>query len=211
MVTCPPNTTSFDPAVHKSSLTSHNRVQSSSNSAELSALSAVTSLFLSVASFMCPNHTTPLPSTPGLKLCKKPASPMANNSPAVFNTPSKLERFLRSAEQNGIPGVVSFHLMLSEKGYGPDIMHLVSVANLGNVGMAPGDAICLRETDECRRATKRPQDTEVSTQALPPVSKSTHPSKKLRFEKHYNGGGGLMTFGPAVKSGTLDDDVDYVW
>ena len=66
---------------------------------------------------------------------------MANNSPAVFNTPSKLERFLQSAEQNGIPGVVSFHLMLSEKGYGPDIMHLVSVANLGNVGMAPGDAM----------------------------------------------------------------------
>ena len=142
---------------------------------------------------------------------------MANNSPAVFNTPSKLERFLRSAEQNGIPGVVSFHPMLSEKGYGPDIMHLVSVADLGNVGMAPGDAIRLREyasrwwTDERRHATKRPRDTEVSTQALPPVSKSTPPSKKLRFEKRYNGGGGLMTFGPAVKSGTLDDDVDYAW
>ena len=132
MVTCPLNTMSFDPAVCKSLLTSHNRVQSSSNSAELSALSAVTSLFLSVASFMRPDHTTPLLSTPGPKLCKKPASPMANNSPTVFNTPSKLERFLRSAEQNGIPGVVSFHLMLSEKGYGPDIMHLVSVADLGN-------------------------------------------------------------------------------
>ena len=96
-------------------------------------------------------------------------------------------------------------------------MHLVSVADLGNVGMAPGDAICLREyasrwwTDERRRATKRPRDTEVSTQALLPVSKSTPPSKKLRFEKRYNRGGGLMTFRPAVKSGTLDDDVDYMW
>ena len=65
--------------------------------------------------------------------------------------------------------------------------------------------------DERQRATKHPWDTEVSTQALLPVSESTPPSKKLRFEKHYNGGGGLMTFGPAVKSGTLDDDVDYAW
>ena len=105
----------------------------------------------------------------------------------------------------------------TEKGYRPDIMHLVSVADLGNVGMAPGDAIRMREyasrwwTDERRCATKRPQDTEVSTQALLPVSKSKPPSKKLRFEKCYNGGGGLMTFRPAVKSGTLDDDIDYAW
>ena len=34
--------------------------------------------------------------------------------------------------------------MLSEKGYGPDIMHLVSVGDLGNIGMSPGDSIHLR-------------------------------------------------------------------
>ena len=63
----------------------------------------------------------------------------------LMNTPLKLEHFLQAAEQNGIPGVLSFHPMLSEKGYGPDIMHLISVSDLGNIGMAPGDAICLRE------------------------------------------------------------------
>ena len=113
--------------------------------------------------------------------------------------------------------------MLSEKGYGPDIMHLVSVGDLGNIGMAPGDAIHLREyasrwwTDECRRAAKRPCDTETihtantSTRTLPPVSESTPLNKQLRFEKHFNDGGGMTIYGPAVKSGSWDDDMDYTW
>ena len=69
-VNCPPNTTSFDPAVHKSLLTSQNCVQSStsSSSAEISALSAVSTLFTLVASFMCPGNALPVPSTPGPKL-----------------------------------------------------------------------------------------------------------------------------------------------
>ena len=94
---------------------------------------------------MRPDRVLPLPSTPDPNLRSKLASPPVNTSPAIFNTPSKLERFLQAAEQNGIPGVLSFHPMLSEKGYGPDIMHLVSVGDLGNIGMAPGDAIHLRE------------------------------------------------------------------
>ena len=214
---------SFDPAVRKSSLASRNRAQSSmsSGSAEISALSAVSTLFSSVASFMRPGNALPLPSTPGPNLHSKPTSPPVNTSPAVFNTPSKLERFLRAAEQNGIPGVVSFHPMLSEKGYGPDIMHLVSVGDLGNIGMAPGDAIRLREyaskwwTDERRRATKRARDTDTVagnlTRARPPASESTPPSKKMRFEKRYNDGGAHTLYGPAVKLGSLDDDVDYIW
>ena len=170
---------------------------------------------------MCPDRVLPLPSTPGPNLRSKLASPPVNNSPAIFNTPSKLEHFLQAAEQNGIPGVLSFHPMLSEKGYGPDIMHLVSVGDLGNVGMASGDAIRLREyasrwwTDKCRRAAKRPRDTDTiashSTRARPPASESTPPSKKMRFEKRYNNGGAHTLYGPAVKSGSLDDDVDYMW
>ena len=114
--------------------------------------------------------------------------------------------------------------MLSEKGYGLDIMHLVSVGDLGNIGMAPGDAtIRLREyalrwwTDECQCAAKCPHDTEtihmanMLTQTLPPVSESMPLNKWLCFEKHFNDRGGMTIHGPTVKSGSWDDDVDYTW
>ena len=90
---------------------------------------------------MRPDHALPPLSTPGPNPRNKLASPVANTPPTIFNTPSKLDRFLQSVEKNGVPGVVSFHPMLSEKGYGPDIMHLINISDLVDIGMPPGDAI----------------------------------------------------------------------
>ncbi|KAN0131058.1 hypothetical protein V8E53_011191 [Lactarius tabidus] len=88
--------------------------------------------------------------------------------------------------------------------------------------MAPGDAIRLQEyasqwwTDECRCVAKRPceetaQNTNTSTRALPPVSEVTPLNKWLCFEKRFNDGGGMTIYGPAVKSGSWDNDADYTW
>jgi hypothetical protein len=220
----PPHTASFDPANCRSSLGPRNRAQSSasSSSAEISALSAVSSLFSSVVSFMRPDHV--LPSTPNIHNKLASSVVTGNTPPAIFNTPSKLERFLHAAEGNGIPGVVSFHAELSEKGYGPDIMHLVNVSDLVDVGMPPGDAIRLKEfasrwwTDERRHASKRqrPRDVETihntaaSTSAIPLPAEMTPSSKRLRFEKRFNDGGGMTIYGPGVKSGSCEDE-DYTW
>jgi hypothetical protein len=117
--------------------------------------------------------------------------------------------------------VVSFHSMLSEKGYGPDIMHLVNVSDLVGIGMPPGDAIRLKEyaskwwTDERRHAVKRPRDVETvhnaaSTPALPLTAEMTPPNKRVRFEKRFNDGGGMTIYGPGVKSGSCEDE-DYTW
>ena len=220
----PPHTLTFDPANRGSLLRPHNRAQSSasSSSAEmsaLSALSAVSTIFSSVLPFMHPDRTLPLPSTPGPIIHNRLASHSANTPPAIFNTPSKLERFLQAAERSGIPGVVSFHSVLSEKGYGPDIMHLVGVEELAKIGMLPGDALRLKDyaskwwNNKHRRVAKRPRDAEtvsVSTRALPPLAKTTPPSKCLRFEKRFNDGGGMTIYGPAVKSGSCEDE-DYTW
>ena len=138
----------FDPVARKSLLGSCNCIQSStsSSSAEISALSAVSTLFSSVASFMHPaDHALPLPSTPGPNICNKLASPSINASPAIYNTPSKLEWFLQAVERNGVPGVETFHPMLSAKGYGPDIMHLINICDLEKIGMPLGDAIHLKK------------------------------------------------------------------
>lgn len=169
---------------------------------------------------MRPDHVLPLPSTPGPNLRNTLANPPVNTSPAIFNTPSKLEHFLQEAKQNGIPGVGSFHPMLMEKGYGPDIMHIISISDLVTIGMAPGDAIRLREyasrwwTEEHRCVAKRPRETGISStsaRALLPTSELTPPSKRLHFEKRYNDGGAMTIYGPAVKSGGWDDDADYMW
>ncbi|KAF8270730.1 hypothetical protein EI94DRAFT_1797821 [Lactarius quietus] len=159
--------------------------------------------------FMRPDHALPLPSMPGPKHHNKLASPVVNASSAVFNTPSKLERFLRVAERNGILGVVTFHPMLLEKGYGLDIMHLINVTDLVDIGMLPSDAICLKEYAHPHDETVH-HNAIMLTQALPPASESTPPSKRLRFEKHFNDGGGNTVYGPAVRSGSWGE-VDYTW
>ena len=98
-------------------------------------------------------------------------------------------------------------------------MHLISVADLVDIGMAPGNAIRLKEyaskwwNDERRRVAKRPRDMEtvsISTLSIPPLAESTPPSKRLRFEKRFNDGGGMTVYGPAVKSGSCEDE-DYTW
>ena len=165
---------------------------------------------------MRPDHPSGLPSTPGLRVSSSVSTP-----PAIFNTPSKLERFLRAAERNGIPGVVSFCSVLSEKGYGPDIMHLVNISELADIGMPPGDAIRLKEyaskwwMDERRHAAKRPRNMEAVYNTTPPpaipsAADTTPPNKRLRFEKRFNTGGGMTTYGPGIRSGSCEDE-DYTW
>jgi hypothetical protein len=217
---------SFDPANRRSSVASHNRISSASTitslSAEILALSAVSNLFSSVVSIMRPD--LPLPSTP--KFLPKSASPRAVlDSPAViFNTPSKLERFLQDAESNGIPGVQTYDSLLLLKGYGPDILHLVNVQDLVEIGVSPGDAIWLREyaakwwVDERRRASKRPRAPDAdknerrvaSPSAFPPAAGATPPNKRLRFEKRYFNGGGCTTHGRTIVNGNGNGN-DFTW
>ena len=162
------------------------------------------------------DHALPLPSTPGPNICNKPASPSINASPAIYNTPSKLEWFLQAVERNGVPGVETFHPMLSAKGYGPDIMHLINICDLEKIGMPLGDAIRLKKyaarwwSDECRLVAKCPRDAETAN-TIRPVAELTHPHKRLCFEKRYNEGGATRLWGPAIKAGSWDDDADYTW
>ena len=101
-------------------------------------------------------------------------------------------------------------------------MHLVSVSDLTDIGMPPGDAIRLKEyssrwwTEERQCVRKCPRDmhtTEnpnMSPQALPLAADSTPPSKRLHFEKRFNDGGGMTVYGPAIRSGSWEDE-DYMW
>ena len=190
-------------------------------------MSAVTNLVSTVVSMMRPE--LPFPSTP--KVAHKSASSQAvlGSPVAIFNTPSKLERFLRDAESNGIPGVQSYDTLLMLKGYGPDILHLVNVQDLVDIGVSPGDAIRLREyaskwwMEERRRVSKRPRapDTDIAerhTVPTAPISAidTTPPHQRLRFEKRFKGGGGMTTHGRAIVNANEFSDLgmpagDYSW
>ncbi|KAI9444439.1 hypothetical protein BJY52DRAFT_1128191 [Lactarius psammicola] len=226
----PPRTEAFDVANRKSSLGPRNRASSSastaSGGADVSALAAISSLITSVATFMRPEH--PVPTTPKVPDKSPAASLVLKSPPVIFNTPSKLERFLQAAESNGVPGVQSHLSSLALKGYGPDILHIVSVQDLVAIGVSPGDAIWLREyasrwwAEERQRVTKRPHAPDIErpgccsttpTLAPPPIN-TTPPNKRLRFEKCFNDGGGMTTFGRAIvkkKAGYEFEANDYTW
>jgi hypothetical protein len=225
MVNNPPHTVTFDLSNRRSSLAPRNRAYSStsSSSIDISTLSAVSSLFSSVASFIHPSDRAaipalPLPSTPK-NLHDKLVTPVISTPPPIFNTPSKLERFLQAAERNGVPGVVSFYALLSVKGYGPDIMHIINVSDLVEIGMPPGDAIWLKEfaakwwADEWQCVAKRPHNAETTPPHPRPVN-STPPNKWLRFEKRFNDGGAARYYGPDVRSGNHvpnHEDNNHTW
>ncbi|KAI9437879.1 hypothetical protein BJY52DRAFT_1207063 [Lactarius psammicola] len=136
---------------------------------------------------------------------------------SIISSIMSLCRFLQAAESNGIPGVLSHLSSLSQKGYGPDIMHLVDVSELVDVGMPPSDAIRLKDyasrwwTEEHRRVAKRPHNTDAAPVPAPlPTAITTPSNKRMCFEKCFNDGGGMMVFGPGVISGNCEDK-DYTW
>jgi hypothetical protein len=105
------------------------------------------------------------------------------------------------------------------KGYGPDIMHIINVSDLVEIGMPPGDAIWLKEfaakwwADERQRVAKRPRNAETTPPHPRPVD-STPPNKRLRFEKRFNDGSTARYYGPDVRSGNHvpnHEDDDHTW
>ncbi|KAH9072410.1 hypothetical protein EDB83DRAFT_2517174 [Lactarius deliciosus] len=227
-VTDPPQTVTFDLENRKSSLGSRNRAISSAStisggpSTEISALSAVSDLFSSITTFMCPGHAVPTTPKPSNKLTSCALNTAAASPPAIFNTPSKLERFLQAVESNGIPGVQSYHSSLLLKGYGPDIMHLITVPDLVEVGVSPGDAIRLREYASKWWAQERQRVAKCSlldiAQVHAPLQTGSSslapngmpPNKWLHFEKRFYDGGGMTSYGCGIAKGTHDTD-DYTW
>ena len=101
------------------------------------------------------------------------------------------------------------------------IMHRISINNLVDVGMSPGDAIQLREytskwwAKECQHVAKCPYIPEHHAMPIQAaaVDNSTPPNEYLHFEKCYNSGGCLTTYGRAIvdsKEG-YDEATNYIW
>ncbi|KAE9399161.1 hypothetical protein BT96DRAFT_771043, partial [Gymnopus androsaceus JB14] len=61
-------------------------------------------------------------------------------------TPTKLRHFLEHAERDlGVTDATSFYYWMEGKGYGLDILHAVLDSDLKELGVRPGDVLCLKQ------------------------------------------------------------------
>jgi hypothetical protein len=119
---------------------------------------------------------------------------------------------IHARENLGIPNALDYEIALEAKGYGPDILHLVTDDLLLEAGLLPGDVIRMKagcvpwwNSDDAKR--KRGVDTDGLSLLRTP------PSKKVRYEERYSDGGSKTFFGPALIPGgqvpSIDSEIFY--
>ena len=136
--------------------------------------------------------TTPT-STPSL-------AAQTDGSP-VRPTPTKLPQFLEHARDKlGVPNALQYEDELVAKGYGPDILHLVSDESLQNIGILPGDVIRLKGGSVAwwnSVDAKRKLPLFDLDDARP--NPSTPPNKTVHYERCYAEGGAKTFWGPILE------------
>ena len=110
------------------------------NSASLGTADTLGGLasLINIGDIMNPNGipAAPTQAIPAVPISKSPVLP----------SPSQLTRFLVHAETNlGVQDATLYESPLWHKRYGPDILHCVLDKVLEEVGIFPGDAICLKD------------------------------------------------------------------
>jgi len=191
----PPVSEAFDPvkrraALHPSRIASTS-AQPASTTSELGHLSAIVSNILGLHQDRSAAPTTPP---------KKAPDPPSPAKP----TPTKLARFLRYAQDNlGVNNATLYEIPLRQKGYGPDILHLVPDESLAETGLPHGDVIRLKAGCAAwftSADAKRKRTEEDKTDDRP----RTPPNKKVRYEKRFKDGSGAHTFwGPYLEPGDM--------
>ncbi|KAJ6469311.1 hypothetical protein C8R45DRAFT_837281, partial [Mycena sanguinolenta] len=158
-----------------------------------------------------------LPRTP--RKTEEPEKTISSESP-TRPTPSKLPRFLEHATSKlGVPSALSFESPMRNNGFGPDILHMVEDQELTALGMKKGDVIRLKagaqEWWNGPEAKKKRSHADMSASASGsgsgglPDDLATPPSKKVSFERRYDGGGASRFYGPRIKPGTGAKNVFY--
>lgn len=140
------------------------------------------------------------PSTP-----EHTPSHAASELSPLQNTPSKLSRFLKYAEQ--------FHA----HGYGPDILHPVDDTALHCIGVSEGDIIHLKQNalhwwnleSETNKHKWPDDDANVPGGSVQPDAPCTPPNLRVHFEKKYSDGGHMRLYGPQITPGKLPLGNDF--
>jgi len=220
-VTQPPNIEIFDPAKRQAVL---NPIRQAMTAASTPSLVPSTGGLAELTSFLNTArqwvHAVPgTPATP-VTLTNRGIPPPSAASPTI-NTPSKLSRFLKYAEDTlGISNASIYETALQHEGYGPDILHLVDDKSLTSLGISMGDALRLKTG--CVASWKGPDAKRKYCDSDDPFQSGsrhggdltrTPPNKKVRFETKYAEGGSFTFFGPRIIATDPDgpEPVDVTW
>ena len=213
----PPNTQTFDPINCKSSIVSGRYLAPihtygtpsytpSSGDSTLVSISQILSSFASITQMQFSHQSLPTIPTHSQDLTASSTVLLP-----VINTPSKLHRFLEYAETHlGIPNAWSYKQCLEEMGYAPNILHLVDNSTLKDIGIKPGDVICLKQNSLLwlnSFSSKCKQDNHV------PFAPSTPPNKMVCFEKQFYDGGAAQVYGLHIvdAEGNMPKDLTFDW
>jgi hypothetical protein len=165
-------------------------------------LGGLAALVKNIGDIANPNRipTTPAQANLAVPVARSPLLP----------SPSQLTRFLVHAETNlGVQDATLYELPLRNKRYGPDILHRVSEKALEEVGIHPGDVICLQDgavvwwngPDAKRKRVDGDKDTSE-----PPAKRDS-----VAYEKRYDDGGGCHFSGPPMVGGDYSVPGETLW
>jgi hypothetical protein len=102
-----------------------------------------------------------------------------------------------------VPNAEAYEFVLRDKGYGRDILHLVSDNALVDLGLLPGDVIRMKAG--CAAWWSSPDAKRKWDEEGPdsPGNIRTSPNKKVCYERRYTHGGLATFFGPTLVPGRL--------
>ena len=201
----PPNTLPFDPKTRARSLFEDpKKLTGTTDMLQVfsTILSDARALYVP-ASAATPSKMAVLPTTTPL--------PSAVSSSPAKNTPTKLSRFLRYVEEHeGIKNAPMFEDVLSERGYGPDIMDEIDKSDLVSCGLSDGDALRLKRA--ARSWWTSPDAKRIRRSLTPIPAVRIDERDRIRFEKRYaSDGGSVSVFGPGIIPGRNFRAKEFEW
>ena len=160
-----------------------------------------------------PTSASVAPATPA------PAAPAVVASSPAKNTPSKLHRFLRFAEEKlGVKDATSREFSLAAQGYGPDILALVDEKELISCGLTAGDAIRLKRgaLDWWNGPDAKRQKIDFPGFTGEPANLSQEPEYNkedysIRFEKRFHNSGSSSFFSSGIIPGCNRKAHEFSW
>jgi hypothetical protein len=136
----------------------------------------------------------------------------------IKNTPTKLNRYLRYAEEHlGVKNATRHEFSLASHGYGPDILEEVADNDLITCGLTAGDAIRLKrgaskwwKGPEAKRR-KTTADDEYAVLSEVPQESYNRSDYSIRFEKRFHTGGSHSLFGSGITPGRVQKSANFSW
>ncbi|KAF8153331.1 hypothetical protein B0H34DRAFT_861457 [Crassisporium funariophilum] len=145
---------------------------------------------------------SPYPNTP---------STVPSTSPAKYS-PSKLHAFLKhAADKLGVKDAMEYEYLLSNKGFGPNILPHVNDAEIIACGVSAGNVIWLKHGADDWWASPKAKQTRAQSPLAETAGVNDEFCDSIQFKKRYVDGGSVSVFGPGMVPGKNCCKKEFSW